>query len=71
MRILAATLLTIVSIHGDGIPRDEYRARRAELRKSLDGVMVLIGNKESGDLRLDYLQETNFLYLSGDRKSVV
>jgi Xaa-Pro aminopeptidase len=57
--------LTCASIHASGIPRDEYRARRAELRKNLDGVVVLIGNKEPDDLRLDYLQETNFLYLSG------
>ncbi len=65
MRTLAALLLAAASVHADGIPRDEYRARRAELRKSLDGVMVLIGNKEPDDLRQDYLQETNFIYLSG------
>src|SRR5579872_6910336 len=65
MRLVCGLLLTLVSIHAEGIPRDEYRTRRAELRKSLDGVMVLIGNKESDDLRQDYLQETNFVYLSG------
>ena len=65
MRLIAALLLTLVSIHAEVIPREEYRARRAELRRSLDGVMVLIGNRESDDLRQDYLQETNFLYLTG------
>ena len=43
----------------------EYRARRTELKKSLDGVMVLFGANEPDDLRIPYLQETNFLYLSG------
>jgi Xaa-Pro aminopeptidase len=65
MRLIAALFLTLVCAHAEGIPRDEYRSRRANLRKSLDGVMVLIGNKESDDLRQDYLQETNFLYLTG------
>src|SRR5579883_747355 len=65
MRILVAILLCLGSIHAEGIPRDEYRARRAELRKSLDGLIVLVGNKEPDDLRLDYLQETNFIYLTG------
>ncbi len=65
MRILVAILLCLGSIHAEGIPRDEYLARRAELRKSLDGLIVLVGNKEPDDLRLDYLQETNFIYLTG------
>jgi Xaa-Pro aminopeptidase len=68
MRLIAALLLTLASIQAEGIPRDEYRARRAELRKTLDGVMVLVGATEPDDLRLPYLQETNFLYLSGWRE---
>jgi len=65
MRPLAALALALFPLHAEGISHDEFRARRAELRKSLDGVLVLIGNRESDDLRLDFLQETNFLYLSG------
>jgi Xaa-Pro aminopeptidase len=65
MRLLATLLLTLAPVFAQGIPQDEYRARRAELRKSLNGVMVLFGNNESDDLRLPFLQETNFLYLSG------
>jgi Xaa-Pro aminopeptidase len=68
MRLIAAFLLTLTSMYAEGIPREEYRARRAELRKTLEGVMVLVGATEPDDLRLPYLQETNFLYLSGWRE---
>jgi Xaa-Pro aminopeptidase len=49
----------------DGIPPNEYRARRAELRKSLNGVMVLFGASESNDPLTGFFQDANFLYLSG------
>lgn len=62
---LVVTLALASMALGDGISREEYRARRAELRKSLDGVLVLFGATEPDDLRAQYLQETNFLYLSG------
>ena len=65
MRLFVALLLTLAPVFAQGISREEYRTRRAELRKSLDGVMVLFGNGEQEDLRLPFLQETNFLYLSG------
>jgi Xaa-Pro aminopeptidase len=65
MRVLAGFLAISSLIFADGIPREEYRQRRAELRKSLDGVMVLFGANEPEDLRQRYLQENNFLYLSG------
>ena len=65
MRVFVGLLLALAPLFGDGIPHDEYRTRRAELKKSLDGVMVLFGANESDDLRTPYLQETNFLYLSG------
>lgn len=58
-------LLLIAPAFGDGIPRDEYQSRRAELRKTLDGVLVLFA-KPDDDLR-DYIQEPNFLYLTGWR----
>ena len=61
-------LLTLATLSADGISRDEYRARRAELRKSLDGVMVLFGANEPEDLHTGFFQDTNFLYLSGWRE---
>ncbi len=65
MRLVLCLLATLAPLFASGIPREEYRARRAELRKSLDGVMVLFGATEPDDLRLPYLQENNFLYVSG------
>jgi Xaa-Pro aminopeptidase len=47
---------------------EAYRARRAELAKSLhDGVLVLFGRTEKGDedLRNGFLQEPSFYYLTG------
>ena len=51
-----------------GITPQEYRERRAELRKSLDGVMVLFGAEDPEDLHTSFFQESNFLYLSGWRE---
>ena len=67
MRWIFGLVLLLGPLFADGIPRDEYRARRAELRTSLDGVLVLFGANESDDMRARFLQETNFLYLSGWR----
>jgi Xaa-Pro aminopeptidase len=58
-------LLLLAPVFGDGIARDEYRNRRMQLRKSLDGVLVLFARADD-DLR-DYIQEPNFLYLTGWR----
>jgi Xaa-Pro aminopeptidase len=68
MRVIFGILLTFAPLFADGIPRDEYRGRRAELRKSLDGVMVLFGAIEPEDLHSGFFQDTNFLYLSGWRE---
>lgn len=46
-----------------GIPPDEYRARRAELRKTLDGVVVLFGERD--EALGGFVQEQNFEYLTG------
>ncbi|HSP68538.1 MAG TPA: Xaa-Pro peptidase family protein, partial [Bryobacteraceae bacterium] len=46
----------------------EYQTRRAELRKSLDGVMILFGADDPDDLHASVFQESNFLYLSGWRE---
>ena len=51
-----------------GITPQEYQQRRTELRKSLDGVMVLFGADEPDDLHTSFFQESNFLYLSGWRE---
>jgi Xaa-Pro aminopeptidase len=46
-------------------PLDEYRARRANLRKSLTGVLVLFGNIEARDQIYRVAPEPNFYYLTG------
>jgi Xaa-Pro aminopeptidase len=68
MRPLAALLLCLAAASAAGIAPDEYKSRRAELRKSLDGVMILFGAEESEDLHSAFFQESNFLYLSGWRE---
>jgi Xaa-Pro aminopeptidase len=68
MRVVLGFLLAVSALAADGISRDEYRARRAELRKSLDGVMVLFAANEPEDLHTGFFQDTNFLYLSGWRE---
>jgi Xaa-Pro aminopeptidase len=48
---------------------NDYKTRRADVRKSLDGVMVLFGAEESEeDLHDAFFQESNFLYLTGWRE---
>jgi Xaa-Pro aminopeptidase len=68
MRVLLTILLLAGSLAAQGIPREEYQKRRADLRKSLNGVMVLFGGVESEDLHSGFFQDTNFLYLSGLRE---
>jgi Xaa-Pro aminopeptidase len=65
MRMVFGLLLLIAPAFADGVPREEYQARRTQLRKSLDGVLVLFARADD-DLR-DYIQEPNFLYLTGWR----
>src|SRR5450631_4651561 len=67
--VLALALLPSgTALMAAGITPQEYQQRRAELRKSLDGVMVLFGAEESDDLHTSFFQESNFLYLSGWRE---
>lgn len=47
------------------IPPAEYRERRAELRKSLDGALVLLGAADPADLHDTFYQEPDFEYLTG------
>ena len=60
-----ALFLSGASLTAAGISPREYQERRAELRKSLDGVMVLFGAEDPDDLHTSFFQESNFLYLSG------
>jgi Xaa-Pro aminopeptidase len=46
-------------------PLDEFRARRAALRKSLDGVLLLRGRTEGHDQVFRLGQDPNFYYLTG------
>src|SRR5262245_34827816 len=50
MRAGFVLLLCCLPLAGEGISKDEYKSRRAALRKSLDGLMVLFGAAESEDL---------------------
>src|SRR5580704_2829465 len=68
MRIVLGLALSIATLFADGISRDEYRSRRADVRKSLDGLMVLFGANEPEDLHVSFFQDPNFLYLSGWRE---
>jgi Xaa-Pro aminopeptidase len=68
MRFVVVLLLLLAPAFSQGIAPEEYQRRRDELRKSLDGVMILFGAVESEDLHTGFFQDTNFLYLSGWRE---
>ncbi len=63
-RLLIALLLASPLIQAK-TPPDEFRARRAELRKSLDGVFLLRGQAEAYDQVFRFQQNHNFYYLTG------
>jgi Xaa-Pro aminopeptidase len=69
LRGLAALILILLPAFANGkISFDEYRNRRSELRKANgDAVTILFGGmeKEHGDLRSGFFQESNFYYLTG------
>jgi Xaa-Pro aminopeptidase len=65
MRMVLSFLLLVAPAFADGIPHEEYGVRRAELQKTLDGVLVLFSRPD--DSERDYIQEPNFLYLTGWR----
>ena len=62
-RLLLALACVLPLAAFTGISQDEYRARRAELRKTLDGVVVLFGERE--EALSGFVQEPNFEYLTG------
>jgi Xaa-Pro aminopeptidase len=68
MRLVSVLALSAAALTAAGIAPREYQERRAELRKSLDGVMVLFGADDPDDLHTSFFQESNFLYLSGWRE---
>jgi Xaa-Pro aminopeptidase len=68
MRLAFVLAISTAGLAAAGISPREYQERRAELRKSLDGVMVLFGAEDPGDLHASFFQESNFLYLSGWRE---
>jgi Xaa-Pro aminopeptidase len=68
MRLALTLVVSAASLMAVGISPREYQERRAGLRASLDGVMVLFGAEDSDDLHTSFFQESNFLYLSGWRE---
>ena len=64
-RAILGLVLTLLPLCAEGVSQAEYRARRAELRKSLDGVLVLFGAEDPTDLHDRFFQEPNFYYLTG------
>ncbi len=61
-------LLLCSSLGAQTIPLSEYKERREQLRKSLEGsALVLFGETDDGlgDTRDGFFQEPNFLYLTG------
>ncbi len=68
LRLVVSFTLVATVASAQGIPREEYQRRRAELQKTLDGVVVIFGGGESEDLHYGFFQEANFLYLSGWRE---
>jgi Xaa-Pro aminopeptidase len=68
MRLAFVLVLSAACLSAAGISPREYQERRAEFRKSLDGVMVLFGAEDPDDLHTSFFQESNFLYLSGWRE---
>jgi Xaa-Pro aminopeptidase len=63
---LCAVIASVAAAYAsDPIARDEYRSRRAELRKGLEGPLVLFGRAEGSDDVFRGFQEPNFYYLTG------
>src|SRR5579884_1024118 len=63
LAVLSASLA--IQVSADTIPLSEYAARRGNLRKNLDGVVILFGKTVGQDEVLGFLQESNFYYLTG------
>src|ERR1700685_607685 len=67
VRLVLGCILAVLPLAagmGD-IPHAEFKGRREALRKTVDGVIVLFGQRETNDEIYRFQQEPNFLYLSG------
>lgn len=67
-RAFSIALVCLPLLAAPHIERSEYKARREQIRKSLEGsVLVLFGatEREGGDLRNGFFQEPNFYYFTG------
>src|SRR5258708_12416819 len=64
MRRFLAVVLLLAPLAAK-IPLDEFASRRASLRKSLDGVLVLFAQTEGRDEVFRVHSEPNFYYLTG------
>jgi Xaa-Pro aminopeptidase len=66
IRLFILFLLASAAVLAAKAPPDEFRARRAALRHSLDnGVVLLKGRAEEYDAVFRFTQEPNFYYLTG------
>jgi Xaa-Pro aminopeptidase len=65
MRIVLLAVILSGIASAEAIPKDEFRTRRAELRKNLNGTVILFGRTEGNDEVYGFVQEPNFYYLSG------
>ncbi len=65
MRRFLALVLVLSPLAAAKMPLDEFRARRANLRKSLDGVVVLMAHTEGRDEVFRLAPDYNFYYLTG------
>src|ERR1035441_2896076 len=65
MRRFLAFALLLAPLVPAKMPLDEFRTRRANLRESLDGVVLLAARTEAGDEVFRVDQEPNFYYLTG------
>jgi Xaa-Pro aminopeptidase len=65
MRRFLALALLLAPLTLAKMPLDEYKTRRVNLRKSLDGVVLLVARTEAHDEVFRVDQEPNFYYLTG------
>jgi len=61
--VLLCSLAPVTAATGPS--HEEFRSRRAALRKSLDGAMVLFGQTEGPDEIFGFHQDPDFYYLTG------
>lgn len=63
--VLCALAAAMFPLCADPIPQSEYHQRRVDLRKKLDGTMVLFGYREGPDEVYRHAQNSDFYYLTG------